>query len=53
MFLIPTVLLALWLSSFVNETWIFLYLVLLNITQKLVFLFIMLAPFLIESKRPY
>ena len=52
-FLIPTVLLALWLSSFVNETWIFLYLVLLNITQKLVFLFIMLAPFLIESKRPY
>ena len=52
-FLIPTVLLALWLSSFVNETWIFLYLVLLNITQKLVFLFIMLAPFLIEAKRPY
>lgn len=52
-FLIPTVLLALWLSSFVNETWIFLYLVLLNITQKLVFLFIVLAPFLIESKRPY
>lgn len=52
-FLIPTVLLALWLSSFVNETWIFLYLVLLNITQKLVFLFIMLAPFLIEGKRPY
>lgn len=52
-FLIPTVLLALWLSSFVNETWIFLYLVLLNVTQKLVFLFIMLAPFLIESKRPH
>ena len=50
-FLIPTVLLALWLSSFVNETWIFLYLALLNITQKLVFMYIALAPFLIMNEK--
>jgi DNA-binding CsgD family transcriptional regulator len=50
-FVLPVVILALWLSSFVNEGWIFLYLALLNIAHKLVFLFIMLTPFMLRLGR--
>ncbi|MCD8315797.1 MAG: helix-turn-helix transcriptional regulator [Eggerthellaceae bacterium] len=51
--LIPLVLLALLISSYVTTSWIFVYLVILNLTQKLVFLLITLAPFIIASKKPY
>jgi DNA-binding CsgD family transcriptional regulator len=48
--ILPIVLLALWVSFFINPTWIFLYLVLLNLAQKLVYLLIMLAPFMIARQ---
>ena len=47
--LLPIVIIALWLTSFINANWIFLYLVLLGTAQKFLMLFIMLAPFMLEK----
>jgi DNA-binding CsgD family transcriptional regulator/MFS family permease len=51
--LLPVIVMALWLSSFTEGSWAFLYVALLNIVQKLMFLLILLAPFIIISKRNY
>lgn len=51
--LLGTVLVSLWLSSFSDGLWVFSYLAFLNVTQKLVNLLIMLAPFLVVEKSRY
>jgi len=48
-FLLPIVILALWISSFVSAGWLILYLVLVSIVQKTVFLLILLAPCMIRT----
>ena len=45
MFVIPLTLMSLWLSSYIESAWVFSYLVLLNLAQKLTNLMIILAPF--------
>jgi DNA-binding CsgD family transcriptional regulator len=48
-FLLPIVILALWISSsYINEGWVFLYLVLLDSAHKLVLFIIMLSPFMVK-----
>jgi DNA-binding CsgD family transcriptional regulator len=51
MVLLPLVILALWLSSFVATTWVFTYLIVLNISHKMVFLLLMLCPFMVGVKQ--
>jgi DNA-binding CsgD family transcriptional regulator len=51
--LLPVIVMALWLSSFTEGSWVFLYVALLNIVQKLMFLLILLAPFIIIGRRNY
>jgi DNA-binding CsgD family transcriptional regulator len=51
-FLLPVVTLALWLSSLIGGSWVFLYLVLLNTVERLVYLFIILSPFLVRTHFP-
>jgi DNA-binding CsgD family transcriptional regulator len=51
MVLLPLVILALWLSSFVATTWVFTYLIVLNISHKMVFLLLMLCPFMVGAKQ--
>lgn len=50
---LPILIFALYLSSSTTESWMFFYIVLLNIVHKLAFLFIALAPFTIKSKEPH
>ena len=48
-FLLPIVIIALWLSSFISPDWMFICLMLLSASQKFVILFIMMAPFMFEK----
>lgn len=49
LFVLPIVLVALYLTSIVNGSLSFLYVVPLNIAQKIVFFLVLLAPFLIPA----
>ncbi len=49
--LVPVTVVALWLTSFVQETWVVFYLMLLNFAQKSVTFFIVALPLLGVAKR--
>jgi DNA-binding CsgD family transcriptional regulator len=51
MALLTLVILALWLSSFVATPWVFAYLIILNISHKMMFLLLMLCPFMVGAKQ--
>ena len=47
------VVMALWLSMFAGEGWVFLFVLLLNVVQKLTFMLILLSPFIITVRHDW